>query len=89
MSTNENKSHFFASYKLDNCTFSTGFYWLGMPSPYLIKSLSESLVNYTAKTEIMNNKSMFVIGLSYDFPKGKKNQIDKKLNNDTAPPATF
>ncbi|SKB73774.1 Outer membrane protein beta-barrel family protein [Soonwooa buanensis] len=89
LSTNENKSHFFASYKHDNWTFSSGFYWLGMPSRYLTKSLSESLVNYTAKTEIMNNKSMFVLGLSYDFAKGKKNQIDKKLNNDTAPPATF
>jgi len=32
---------------------------------------------------------MFLLGAAFDFAKGKKNQIDKKLNNDTAPPATF
>ncbi|MGV4414261.1 outer membrane beta-barrel protein [Chryseobacterium sp. T1] len=89
LSTNENKSSLFASYKHNNWTFSSGIYWLGMPSRYKTKSLPESMVNYTAKTEIMNNKSMFLIGAAFDFAKGKKNDIDKKLNNDTAPPATF
>ncbi len=32
---------------------------------------------------------MFILGLSYDFSKGKKTEIQKKLNNDTAPAATF
>ncbi|MFN3021162.1 hypothetical protein ACK1KB_09275 [Chryseobacterium sp. TY3] len=88
MSTNENTSHFFTSYK-HNWTFSSGFYWLGMPSRYLTKSLSDGLVNYTVITGILNNKSMFVLGLSYDSAKSKKSQIDKKLNNDIANPATF
>lgn len=89
LSTNENKSGLFGSYKHDNWTFSSGIYWLGMPSRYKTKSLSESLVNYTSKTEIINNYSMFILGVAFDFAKGKKNNIDKKLNNDTAPPATF
>lgn len=89
LNTNENQSHIFIRYKHKNFTFSTGMYWTGMPSEYKTKSLSESLVDYRLHTQIMNNKSMFVLGISYDFSKGKKTEIQKKLNNDTAPAATF
>lgn len=89
LNTNENQNNIFVSYKHKNWTFSTGMYWMGMPSEYKTKSLPESLVDYRVHTQIMNNKSMFVLGLSYDFSKGKKTEIQKKLNNDTAPAATF
>ncbi|WP_137906002.1 outer membrane beta-barrel protein [Chryseobacterium sp. 2VB] len=89
LNTNENQNNIFASYKHKNWTFSTGMYWIGMPSEYKTKSLPESLVDYKVHTQIMNNKSMFVLGLSYDFSKGKKTEIQRKLNNDTAPAATF
>ncbi|WP_076551556.1 TonB-dependent receptor domain-containing protein [Chryseobacterium ureilyticum] len=89
LNTNENQNNIFVSYKHKNWTFSTGMYWMGMPSEYKTKSLPESLVDYKIHTQIMNNKSMFVLGLSYDFSKGKKTEIQKKLNNDTAPAATF
>ncbi|NWJ53444.1 MAG: TonB-dependent receptor, partial [Bacteroidetes bacterium] len=65
LNTNENKNNIFISYKHKNLTFSTGMYWIGMPSEYKTKSLSESLVDYKIHTQIMNNKSMFVLGLSY------------------------
>lgn len=89
LNTNENQNNIFISYKHKNFTFSTGMYWIGTPSEYKTKSLSESLVDYRLHTQIMNNKSMFVLGLSYDFSKGKKTELQKKLNNDTAPAATF
>ncbi|OCA70813.1 hypothetical protein BBI01_12800 [Chryseobacterium artocarpi] len=89
LNTNENQNNIFIRYKHKNWTFSTGMYWMGMPSEYKTKSLPESLVDYKIHTQIMNNKSMFVLGLSYDFSKGKKTEIQKKLNNDTAPAATF
>ncbi len=89
LNTNENQNHIFANYKLKEWTFTTGMYWIGMPSDYKTKSLPESLVNYSGRTQIWNNKSMFILGLSYDFSKGKKTVIDKKLNNSTAPAATF
>ena len=89
LSTNENANHVFANYKLKNWTFGTGMYWLGMPSDYKTKSLSQSLVNYSRHNQIWNNKSMFILGLSYDFSKGKKTNLDRKLNNSTAPAATF
>ncbi|WP_353148728.1 TonB-dependent receptor [Chryseobacterium sp.] len=89
LNTNENQNNIFVSYKHKNWTFSTGMYWIGMPSEYKTKSLSESLVDYRVHTQIMNNKSMFIVGLSYDFSKGKKTEIQRKLNNETAPAATF
>ncbi len=89
LNTNENQNNVFVSYKLKNWTFSTGMYWIGMPSEYKTKSLPESLVDYKVHTQIMNNKSMFVLGLGYDFSKGKKTEIQRKLNNETAPAATF
>jgi hypothetical protein len=89
LNTNENQNNIFISYKHKNFTFSTGMYWIGTPSEYKTKSLSESLVDYRLHTQIMNNKSMFILGLSYDFSKGKKTEIQKKLNNETAPAATF
>ncbi|MCJ7933360.1 MAG: outer membrane beta-barrel family protein [Chryseobacterium sp.] len=89
LNTNENQNNIFVSYKHQNWTFSTGMYWIGMPSEYKTKSLSESLVDYRVHTQIMNNKSMFVLGISYDFSKGKKTELQRKLNNETAPAATF
>ncbi|WP_454047461.1 TonB-dependent receptor domain-containing protein [Chryseobacterium sp. Marseille-Q8038] len=89
LNTNENQNNVFVSYKHQDWTFSTGMYWIGMPSEYKTKSLPESLVDYKIHTQIMNNKSMFVLGLSYDFSKGKKTEIQRKLNNETAPAATF
>lgn len=89
LSTNENASHLFINYKKQNWTFSTGIYWLGIPSEYKTKSLPESLVGYTAQTQICNNKNMIVLGLSFDFSSGRKLQIQKKLNNSTTPATTF
>lgn len=89
LNTNENEHDIFVNYKHKNWTFYTGMYWIGMPSEYKTKSLPESLVDYRVHTQIMNNKSMFVLGLSYDFSKGKKTEIQRKLNNVTAPAATF
>ncbi|MGG5210856.1 TonB-dependent receptor plug domain-containing protein [Chryseobacterium sp. MIQD13] len=89
LNTNENQNHFFASYKLKSWSFTAGMYWIGMPSEYKTKSLPESLVDYNVHTKIMNNKSMFVLGVSFDFSKGKKTEIQRKLNNETAPAATF
>lgn len=89
LSTNENQNHVFVKYKLKDWTFSTGMYWMGMPSEYKTKSLPESLVNHTRHTQIFNNKNMFVAGISYDFSTGKKAEVQRKLNNSTAPAATF
>lgn len=89
LSTNENQNHVFFNYKMNDWTFNTGMYWIGMPSRYKTKTLDESLVNYMGATNIYNNRNMFIVGISYDFARGKKNEVNRKLNNDTAPAATF
>ena len=89
LSKDENQHHIFLDYKYKYWTFSTGMYWLGTPSQYYTKSLPGSLVQFSRQSHIYNNKNMFVLGLSYDFSSGKKLQIQKKLNNNTAPASTF
>ena len=89
ISTNENANHLFANYSLKNWSITAGMYWMGMPSEYKTKSLPQSLVNYSAHTQIFNNKNMFVLGLSYDFSLGKKLQVKRKLQNKPASVADF
>ncbi|MBQ0152855.1 MAG: TonB-dependent receptor, partial [Chryseobacterium sp.] len=89
LSTNENQNHLFVSYKLKDWSLSAGMYWIGTSSQYKTKTLEESLVQYTSETKIYNNKSMLTFGVSYDFAKGKKSEVSKKLNNDVAPATTF
>lgn len=89
LETNENKSHLVLSYKMNNWSFKTGAYWIGTPSEYKSKSVVESVVQTTNNTKIWNNKNMFILGFSYDFATGKKTNINKKLQNNTAQAATF
>lgn len=89
LTTNENANHLFISYKHKNWTFTSGLYWIGMSAQYKTKSLSNSLVKYNSLTNIYNNKSMFIIGISYNFFSGKKNEINRTLHNHTDPAATF
>lgn len=89
LSIDENQNHLFASYNYKNLRFSTGFYWIGMPSHYHNKTLAGSIVSNERISNIYNNKNMFVLGLSYDFSSGKKLQMQKKLNNSTDPASTF
>ena len=89
LSLDENQNHLFVTYKYKNFEFSTGTYWLGMPSHYHNKTLEGSIVTNERISNIYNNKNMFVLGLSYDFSSGKKLQIQKKLNNSATPASTF
>lgn len=85
----ENANHVFLTYKIKDITLSTGMYFIGTPSIYEKETLPESIVQQQRFSQILNNKNLFVFGLSYDFSSGKKIQIQKKLNNSTAPASTF
>jgi len=87
--TQENMSHAFANYKLNNWTFMAGVYWIGMPSTYKQKTLDKQFVDYSRIGKIWDNKSMFAFGVSFDFATGKRTNINRKLENDTAGAATF
>lgn len=77
----ENQNNIALRYQLKNWEFTTAMYWLGMPSRYGTKSLPGTLVNFEKSSQILNNKNMFVLGISYDFSLGKKLQLQKKLQN--------
>ncbi|QNS41720.1 outer membrane beta-barrel protein [Chryseobacterium manosquense] len=85
----ENANHVFLTYKIKDITLSTGMYFIGTPSIYEKETLPESIVQQQRFSQILNNKNLFVFGLSYDFSSGKRLQIQKKLNNNTAPATTF
>lgn len=89
LSLDENDNDLFVQYKKGDFSVYAGFYWLGTPSHYHNKTLEGSIVRNERISNIYNNKNMFVLGVSYDFSSGKKLQIQKKLNNSTAPAATF
>lgn len=89
LNTNENTNHLFLNYTLKNWSLYSGVYWLGFPANYKSKSIDQSPVTYTSDINIHNNKNMFTLGISYDFATGKKNEMNKKINNTTAPAATF
>lgn len=87
--TNENASNFFARYKLNNWSLTAGMLFIGMPSEYKNKSLSESLVQKRSHTQIWNNKNMFIVGVSYDFSVGKETKVNRSIQNYTKDAATF
>lgn len=87
--TNENQNHLFLQYRKNGWTFTSGMYWMGVPSEYKSKSYSKSLVEFTNHTKIQNNKNMLVFGVAYDFSKGKNNEIDKKLENSGGSAVSF
>ncbi|WP_121964655.1 outer membrane beta-barrel protein [Myroides sp. N17-2] len=89
LSTNENASNLFGQYKLNNWSFTAGMLFIGMPSEYKSKSLSESLVQKRSHTQIWNNKNMFIVGIGYDFSVGKKTNVNRSLQNYTKGAATF
>ena len=55
--------------------------WCLSRSRYSSNSLPTSILQSTSKTWINDNKSMFVIGFSYDFSSGKNLKLNRKLQN--------
>ena len=48
-----------------------------------------SILQSTYKTWIDDNKSMFVLGFSYDFSTGKNYKISRKLQNKDSDTGSF
>ena len=68
----ENKSHVTVYYQLnDNLQFEANMLWTFMPSQYFSETLPSSLVYQRVTTKIWDNKSMILIGVSWNFHKGK------------------
>ncbi len=79
----ENQSNFMARYKLNNnLSFSAGMYWIFVPSHYNSETLPGSLVYHQRDGKIWDNKSMLVLGVSWNFNKGKEYKTKRNLSNE-------
>ncbi|MGG5506329.1 MULTISPECIES: outer membrane beta-barrel protein [unclassified Myroides] len=85
----ENTSDLFLSYKHNNWKFSTGIYWLGMPATYKQNTLDKQYVNYMRIGKIWDNSNMFILSISYDVRAGKKNKVNRTIENQTDKAVTF
>lgn len=89
LSTDENRHNLYVQHRYKSWKFTTGMTFIGMPARYKTKTLEGSLVQYNAHTRIFNNQNMFILGVGYDFSLGKKQQIQKKLQNQTQGAVSF
>ena len=85
----ENKSHLQVFWQKNNWRIYAEDYWLFTRSHYSGNSLPTSILQSTHKTWIDDNKSMFVLGFSYDFSSGKNLKIKRKLQNKDSDTGAF
>ena len=85
----ENKSHLQIFWQNKNWRIFAADYWIFTRSRYSGYSMPTSILQSTYKTWINDNKSMFVLGFSYDFSTGKNIKIDRKLRNKDSDTGSF
>ena len=85
----ENASHLQVYWQKKGLRIYAADYWLFTRSRYSGYSLPTSILQTSYKTHIDDNRSMFVIGFSYNFSTGKKLNINRKLHNRDNDKGTF
>lgn len=82
LSTNENQSNINVRYTRNNLTLFASCYWFMTKSKYRTVTIPESTVKYSSFNWINDNRSMIVVGFSYNLFKGKKyDEKASKLQN--------
>ena len=85
----ENQSHLQLYWQKKNWRIFATDYWLFTRSRYSGYSMPTSILQNTYKTWIDDNKSMFVLGFSYDFSSGKTLKLKRKLQNKDSDTGVF
>ena len=85
----ENSSHLQVYWQKKNWRIFAADYWLFTRSRYSGYSMPTSILQSTYKTWIDDNKSMFILGFSYDFSTGKNLKINRKLQNKDSDTGSF
>ena len=85
----ENSSHLQVYWQKKNWRIFAADYWLFTRSRYSGYSMPTSILQSTYKTWIDDNKSMFILGFSYDFSTGKNIKINRKLQNKDSDTGSF
>jgi hypothetical protein len=87
--TGENASTLGAYYQLRNVRFSASCLWLLTKSKYKSEIKNNPVIEYHSHSWIDDNKSMVVLGLSWNFSSGKTEESSKLLNNAFRDKAVF
>ena len=85
----ENASHLQLFWKKKYWKIYAACLWLFTTARYASSSQPTSILQRTSKRRIDDNRSMFVIGFSFDFSTGKKLNINRKLHNADTDKGTF
>ena len=85
----ENQSYLQVYWQKKNWRIFAADYWLFTRSRYSGYSMPTSILQSTYKTWIDDNKSMLVLGFSYDFSTGKELKINRKLQNKDSDTGSF
>lgn len=90
LNSDENMSHITVNYQLnDRLRLGANILWTFMPSQYFRETLPSSLVYHQTVTKIWDNKTMILIGVSWNFQKGKGYDIRLTLQNKDHDSGTF
>ena len=85
----ENRSYLQVYWQKKSLRIFAADYWIFTRSRYSGYSMPTSILQNTYKTWIDDNKSMFVLGFSYDFSTGKNIKINRKLRNKDSDTGSF
>lgn len=85
----ENRSNLQVFYQHKNLRLIAGCYWLFTKSKYNSETLPNDILHHNSRTSINNNRSMFVLGFSWNFTTGKSLNIKQKIKNRDMDRGTF
>lgn len=77
------------TYQLKNWKFSLGMLFIGRDATYSTKTKDISLVQEYRERRIKDNKSMILIGVSFNFNSGRNKSISRNLENKDTDVPTF
>ena len=89
LNAGENQSHLQVFWQKKNWRIFATDYWLFTRSRYSGYTLPTSILESAYKTWIDDNRSMFVLGFSYDFSTGKDLKINRRLQNKDSDKGVF
>lgn len=89
MSQDENQSNMQVFYQHKNLRLIAGCYWLLTKSKYYKETLPNDILQHSARSTINDNRSMIVVGFSWNFSAGKRLNIKRKMENRDTDKGTF
>lgn len=87
--SDENSGHLQLYYQHRQVRITAGCLFLFTKSKYSSEILNNNVISYSSNNSIDDNKSMFILGLSWNLFKGKSIDANKKMDNRDTDKGTF